>query len=101
VVDETRATRVAALICGERYRPETRDCPGASVGRAQTGGELFQRLPFDMEREFLVELAFDAGSSHQRAKPQEDVGKGHARLAEALRRRIMPASSRVQWPPPS
>jgi hypothetical protein len=36
------------------------------------------RLALDMERELLVELAFDAARNHQRAQPQEQVAEVHA-----------------------
>jgi len=36
------------------------------------------RLALDVEREILVELAFDALRSHQRANPREHVAEIHA-----------------------
>ena len=60
VVDETGAARVAALVGGKRHRAEARERPGASVDGAQTGGDVLLRLALDVERELLVELAFDA-----------------------------------------
>ena len=38
--------------------------PGASVDGAQTGGDVLLGLALDVERELLVELAFDAVRSH-------------------------------------
>ena len=89
VVDETGAARVAALVGGQRHRAEARERPGASVGGAQTGGDVLLRLALDVERELLVELAFDAARSHQRANPQEQVAEVHE---------LTPASSRGRWP---
>ena len=78
VIDETGATSVATLIGGQRHRAEARDRLGASVDGAQTGGDVLLRLALDVERELLVELAFDALGSHQRANPQEQVAEVHA-----------------------
>ena len=89
VVDDRGAARVAALVGGKRHRAETRERPRASVDGAQAGGDVLLRLALDMERELLVELAFDAARSHQRANPQEHVAELHL---------VTPASSRGRWP---
>ncbi len=62
VIDETGASRVATLVGGKRHRAEARDRPGASVDGTQAGGDVLLCLAFDMERELLVELAFDAAA---------------------------------------
>ena len=60
---------VATPVGDERHRTEARDRPGASVNAAQARGDMLLRLALDMERELLVELAFDPVRSHQRANP--------------------------------
>ncbi len=44
---------------------------------AQARGDVLLRLALDMERELLVELAFDAAGRHQRANAQEQVAEVH------------------------
>ena len=46
----------------------------ASIG-TQTGGDVLLGLARDVERELLVELAFDAVGNHQCANPQEEVAE--------------------------
>ena len=86
VVDDTGAASVATLVGGQRHRAEARERPGASIDGAQTGGDVLLRLALDVERELLVELAFDAARSHQRANPQEQVAEVHAAHASFITR---------------
>ena len=67
--------KVAALVGGQGDRTETRDRPGASLEGTQAGGDVLLGLARDVERELLVELAFDAIRNHQCANPQEEVAK--------------------------
>ena len=70
VVDEGGAARVATLVGSERHRTEAceRLCPRLGSGHAF--GDELPCLPFDMEGELLVELAFDAAGREQRARTQ-------------------------------
>ena len=77
VIDEAGAAGVATLVGGKRHRAEARQRPGASVRGAQAVGDVLLRLAFDMERELLVELAFDPARSHQRANAQEQIAEIH------------------------
>ena len=47
---------------------------------------MLLRLALDVERELLVELAFDAVRSHQRANPQEQIAEIHAAHASFITR---------------
>jgi hypothetical protein len=80
VVDDTRAASVATLVGGKRHRAEARDRPGASIDGAQTGGDVLLGLALDVERELLVELAFDTPGSGESAHAQEQIAEihGHA-----------------------
>ena len=69
IVDEASASLVATLVGGKRHRAEAGDRPGASVYRAQARRDVLLRVALDMERELLVEFAFDAMRSHHRVKP--------------------------------
>ena len=71
VIDEAGAASVATLVGGKRHRAEARARPRASVGGAQTGGDVLLRLALDVERELLVELAFDAA---RRRPARESAG---------------------------
>src|SRR5262249_47277315 len=70
-IDETGATRVAALVGSQQYRAEARQREVSCLARAQTVGDLPLRFAFDMERELVVQLAFDVPGSHQRASAEE------------------------------
>ena len=99
VVDDRGAARVAALVGGQGDRTETRDRPGASLDGTQTGGDLLLGLARDVERELLVELAFDAVGHDQCANPQEEVAEVHLvspKLCEGGA--VTPASSPGRWP---
>ena len=90
VIDESGAASVATLVGGKRHRAEARERPGASVGGAQTGGDVLLRLALDVERELLVELAFDAAAE---PSARESAGTRSRRFMT-----VTPASSRGRWP---
>ena len=99
VIDDSRAARVAALVGGKEDRAETRDRPGASLDGTETSGDVLLGLARNVERELLVELAFDAVPSHQRANPQQQVAEVH--LVSPKRGgggAVTPAASRGRWP---
>jgi hypothetical protein len=71
VIDDSGAAHVAALVGGKGDRTKTRDRQGASLDGSQTGSDVLLGLARDVERELLLELAFDAAGNHQCANPQE------------------------------
>ena len=83
VVNEGGAACVATLVGSQGHRTEAcvRLCPRVGPGHA-FGDELLC-LPFDMEGELVVELAFDAAWREQRTRAQLPVAEIH---------RVTPAS---------
>ena len=59
------AARVAALVGRERHRTEAGARLRPRLGHAQAFGDELLCLPFDMEGELVVELAFDAAWREQ------------------------------------
>jgi hypothetical protein len=77
VIDEGGTALVAALVGSERHGPEACARLGAGLGRGHASRDELLRLPFDVEGELFVELAFDAASHEQRARAQLPVAEVH------------------------
>ena len=64
-INQSGPAGVATLVGSERHRAEASQRPGACVCGAQARCDLLLRLSLDMERELLVEVAFDPAGRHQ------------------------------------
>ena len=80
VVDERGAAGIAALVGGKGRGAEPGQGLRARDGGGQTAGDVLPCLPFEMKRELLAELAFDAARRDQRPDAQLQVTEIHASL---------------------
>ena len=88
VVDEGGAARVATLVGRQRHRTEACERLRPRLGRGHAFGDELLGLPFEMEGELVVELAFDAARREQRPGAQLPVAEAHRVYASFMTRPI-------------
>ncbi len=87
-VDERGASLVTALVGGQWHGAEARERPVASVDGADAVVDLLPGFALDMERKLLVQLAFHAARSEQRAKAKLEIAQIHRGYASFITRPI-------------
>ena len=86
IVDERRATRVAALVGCDGHRAETGHRARPGLGGADAVGDVLLCFALDVKRQLLVQVALHAAWSQQRARPQFQMAEIHERHASFITR---------------